>query len=454
MKKTSIGIRRRTGMTLVLAACMLAGIVLAAGRCAAQGPLGLSIGFDNPRVDSTDPGIRYLEMLVTSPQRMNAGLMRPQLPLNIALVIDCSGSMQAERKLETVKSAALSILDQLAPGDRFALITYNHTAQLHISSTPMEDLSDARAIIRGLVAGGSTNLGAGLQLGYDEVRRYARADSMNRVFLLSDGLANNGITSPGVLNDIAAAEARRNVSLSTFGVGVEFNEKLMADLSEYGHGMYYFIEKAGMIQDALTQEFLAARAVVARDIRFAIQLDPGLKVEQVFANSYRINGNQIHVQLGDLSAGELRRLQLRLKMPAMDRGRHEVGTVRLSYRDGEGSGIREESQPLFLEYDHYGAGLAGTLDQGIKERSQVFEARYARDNAALAFDRGKADDARQMLEKSISLMEQSARKSEKIRQELSDSREYLDSLRQNLDRETRARKQKAVRFKTYRLEGC
>ena len=454
MEHTTIGIWRRTGMTLVLAACMLAGIVLAASHCAAQGPLGLSIGFDNPRVDSADPGIRYLEMLVTSPQRMNADLTRPQLPLNIALVIDCSGSMQEEGKLETVKSAALSILDRLAPGDRFALITYNHTAQVHIPSTPMEDLSDARAIIRGLEADGSTNLGAGLQLGYNEVRRNTRADSMNRVFLLSDGLANTGITSPEVLNDIAAAEARRNVSLSTFGVGVEFNEKLMADLSEYGHGMYYFIEKAGMIQDALTQEFLAARAVVARDIQFAIQLDPALKVEQVFANSYRIDGNQIQVQLGDLSAGELRRLQLRLEVPAMDKGRHEVGTVRLRYRDGEGSGIREEIQPLVLEYGRYGARLTGTRDQGIKERAQVFEARYARDNAALAFDQGKADDARRMLEKSISLMEQSAQKSKKIQQELSDSKEYLDSLRQNLGREERAKKQKSVRFKTYRLEGC
>lgn len=454
MEQTAHGIWRRTGIALSLAGCVLACIVLAAGHSAAQSPLGLSIGFDNPRVDSTDPGTRYLELLVTSPQRTDASQLRPQLPLNIALVIDCSGSMQTEGKLETVKTAALSILDRLAPGDRFALITYNQSARVHIPSTSMKDLSDARAIIRGLRAGGSTNLGEGLQMGFAQLRRHARASSMNRVFLLSDGLANHGITAPEQLHDMAAVEARRNISLSTFGVGLEFNEKLMADLSEFGHGMYYFIEQADMIQGALTQEFLAAREVVARDIQCAIRLDPSLVVEQVFANSYRIDGNQVHVRLGDLSAGELRRLQLRLQVPKMAHGRHEVGTVRFSYRDGDGSGVREETQRLYLEYGRYGRALGSTQDQGIGERSQVFEARYTRDEAALAFDQGKNDEARRMLEKSISLMEQSAQKSQKIQRELSDSKEYLDSLRQNLDREARAKKQKAVRFKTYRLEGC
>lgn len=453
MEQNSTGIWR-SGSIILLLACFAFFILLATDGHAAQAPLQLKVGFDNPRVERSAPGVRYLEVLTTTEGAQHARRQGPQLPLNIALVIDCSGSMRGQNKLETVKAAALSILDRLTPGDRFSLITYSSSSQVHIPSTAMEELDEARSIIMGLEPGGGTNLGEGLQAGYAQVRRYAGSNSLNRVFLLSDGLANSGITSPEQLTAIAAQEVGYNVSLSTFGVGLDFNEQLMADLSEYGHGMYYFIAETPMIQEALTQEFLAARSVVARDVQFTIHLDPRITVEKVFANSYQIDGNTVRIQMGDMSAGERRRLQLRLKMPALAAGRQEVGSVQLNYRDGERHRPHQDAKTLVLNYGNYGSSLAASQDSGITERSLVFEARYARDQAAHSFDQGSTADARKMLEKSIALMEQSAQKSKKIQEELSNSREYLDSLQQNLDHSERAQKQKAVRFHRYKLEGC
>ncbi len=454
MEENSTGNRHRLSIVLLLAGFILGPLFMTQEARTAGSPLQLSAGFDNPRVEQNETGIRYLEALVSTERGPALRHARPQLPLNIALVIDCSGSMQQQNKLETVKESALSILDRLRPGDRFALVTYSQSAEVRIPSTAMEDLSEARSIIMGLEPGGGTNLGEGLQTGYSQLRRYASPATLNRVFLLSDGLANTGITASGQLSEIAAAEAAGNISLSTFGVGVEFNEQLMADLSEFGHGMYYFIEEAPMIQEALTQEFLAARAVIARDVQFTLQLDPRLEVEKVFANSYQIDGSTVRIQMGDLSAGELRRLQLRVRTPELRSGNHEVGTVLLRYRDGESNTLRHEEKALVLNSGRFGSRIADSRDTGITERSLVFEARYARDNAAHAFDQGSAGEARRILEKSIALMEQSAQKSRKIQEELGNSKEYLNSLQNNLDHKARAQKQKAVRFQRYRLEGC
>ena len=308
MEQNSTGIRYRHSIVLLLTGFILGVLLMAQEARAAGPPLQLSAGFDNPRVEQGEPGIRYLEALVSTERGSALRDAKPHLPLNIALVIDCSGSMQQQNKLETVKASALSILDRLRPGDRFALVTYSQTAEVRIPSTAMEDLSEAHSIIMGLEPGGGTNLGEGLQTGYDQLRRYAGPATLNRVFLLSDGLANTGVTASDQLSEIAATEAAGNISLSTFGVGVEFNEQLMADLSEFGHGMYYFIEEAPMIQEALTKEFLAARTVIARDVQFTLQLDPGFEVEKVFANSYQIDGSTVRIQMGDLSAGELRRM--------------------------------------------------------------------------------------------------------------------------------------------------
>ena len=126
----------------------------------------------------------------------------------------------------------------------------------------------------------------------------------------------------------------------------------------------------------------------------------------------------------------------------------------LRYRDGESNTLRHEEKALVLNSGRFGSRIADSRDTGITERSLVFEARYARDNAAHAFDQGSAGEARRILEKSIALMEQSAQKSRKIQEELGNSKEYLNSLQNNLDHKARAQKQKAVRFQRYRLEGC
>ena len=160
------------------------------------GPLAVQVAWDNPQVEAGQPGERMLELLVSAPQFPRGGDTPAPTPLNLALVIDTSGSMAQEGKLAMVKTALHRMLDRLRPGDRFALISYNSTSRVCLPSEAVEDMQRARQVIDALQPGGSTNIAAGLAEGYRQIHSHFNATGINRVFLLSDGLANVGETSP------------------------------------------------------------------------------------------------------------------------------------------------------------------------------------------------------------------------------------------------------------------
>ena len=155
----------------------------------------------NPYLLKNSNGEVYLDLRVSGKALEN----QDRKKMNLVLVIDRSGSMASENKLENVKSAALQIIENMNPTDRLAIVIYDDTVQTVLHSTPVENKEQLREIVAGLSPGGSTNLHGGLMQGYAEARRNLRQDSVNRIILLSDGLANAGIVEP----DAITAEAAR-----------------------------------------------------------------------------------------------------------------------------------------------------------------------------------------------------------------------------------------------------
>ena len=434
-------------------------------------PFTFSLALDNARVDCADPGIRYLELLVQSETRC-AQEEKPALPLNIALVLDRSGSMCApcsqprrsqgrrgERevasKLDLVKAATLEILNRLGPNDRFALIAYDSEVDTLIPAGSQANLDQARDIVRGLRPGGCTNLSGGLAAGYEQVQSGVQPQTLNRVFLLSDGLANVGITDPEHLQDLARTAAKDGISLSTFGVGLDFDELLMSSLAEIGHGGYAFLEEGAEIIPALTQEFQAAREVLAKDLRLAITLSGGVRVDRVFSNLFRQEGCLVQAQLGDLSAGELRRVLLRLKMPQLPEGRQLLGMAALSGLDAATGRTLSESRELWAEYGSFGESVAESRNAEIAEQAAIFEARYARFDAAQARDEGRLDEARTLMRMSLQTMKAAAPGSARVQEELAASEEYaafMDADEDAVAPEEARRMQKRARFSRQNLK--
>lgn len=439
-------------LTIFLVILGLVLVPLRQGFASTSGNLTLETSFDNPQVEEKTKSERVLELLMTAPAQVLSSNSR--VSMNIALVIDTSGSMAQEGKLDMVKMAAHDILDQLRPGDRFALVTYNDAAQADIPSEAVESLMHAHRLINALHSGGSTHLAAGLREGYRQLHRHLDTTKINRLFLLSDGLANRGETHPRRLGDLVEQEERNGISLSTFGVGLEFNETLMAELSERGRGMYYFIDEPARIEEILAQAFRSTQEIIAKNVVLQVQLHPAASIHEVYANSYQILPNEITIQAGDLSVGELRRIHIRLTTPALGQGLQQISQVRMHFQQpGQATPITQ-ILPMSLRYGTFGKEIEKTRNWAVSERTKVFEAHYARDRAAQVFDSGDVVTAKRILQESLENLRNAKVHGKKITKELDDTSTYLQSLEQQLDRSERAKCQKSVKYKKYMLEGC
>ncbi len=414
-------------------------------------PVHLRANFDNAYIYSQGAGERYLEIEVVVP----GGVVRPEdyprPPLNIALVLDTSGSMAAANKIGFVKDAARAMIDRLRYGDRFALVAYDDLARVLLPSEALEDRTRAKAIIDRLSPGGSTNLGAGLLEGYRQGRRYYLPEGINRVLLLSDGLANRGITSPRELSRIATGEAGGGISLTTFGVGQDFNEDLLASMSESGRGTYYYIDQAYRIPEMLAREFSLLQRVAAVDVVITIVVRGQIVVSDILGYEFRREGDRYHVHLGSLAAGERRRLMARVTAPQMSAGTHRVGEVRMKYRPAGEKREATSSQELQLHFVNDLATVSGNLNREVSERSAVFEANSARRKAASLVDRGDLDGAKKVLLDSRERLEAAPVQSEAVRDELEENDAYGSAIAEPLSAPERSAIQKGVKYRSYQI---
>jgi Ca-activated chloride channel family protein len=368
----------------------------------------------------------------------------------LVVVIDKSGSMAEARKIDFVREAAHRLVDELQPGDRFALVAYDDRVEVPIPSEAFEDRRLAHRVIEGIGPGGSTNLGGGLVEGFRQVRRGYDPDGINRVLLLSDGLANRGVTSPDELSRIAAAEGESGLSVTTFGVGLSFNEDLLASLAESGRGTYYYIDRAQRIPELLAREFTTLQSVCAADVEVTIEVHAEVVIREVLGYRFRRDGNRYVISLGSLSEGERRRVMCRLAPPRWARGSHRVGEVGVRYVLPGGKRPQSISQELRLNWLEERTAVSREMNRDVTERSAVFQASAARQKAAALVDKGDVAGAQQVLSESKAKLEAAPVQSEAVRKEVGANEGYGRAIAAPLAADEQSAVQKDVKYRSYK----
>lgn len=264
-------------------------------------------------------GTCFILVRVTAPQAAHKA-DRPAL--NLGLVIDRSGSMSGE-KLDYVKMATDYAVDLLDARDRASLVMYDDEVSLLAASQPMtvERRAELHRLIRPIVTGGSTNLGDGWLMGCKEVSGFMQPQALNRALLLTDGLANVGITDLEELARHAKALRQRGVSTTTLGVGADFDEHMLRAIADAGGGHYYFIENPQQIPQVFQAELNEMLTVVARDVVYTLRAPNG--AELVLLNdtyTHTISNAILEVQLGEMASNETREFALRMTLPAVALG--------------------------------------------------------------------------------------------------------------------------------------
>ncbi len=204
---------------------------------------------------------------------------RRRQDLNLTFVVDVSGSMKDQGKLRTVQDALAVLAGELDGLDRVSIVSYNTDARVELRPTPGDD-AQILDVIDELRAGGSTNVEGGLLAGYDLADEMFDRDAVNRVVLLSDGVANVGNTSPDAILDRVGEAARRGIDLVTIGVGIStYNDVLLEQLADQGDGWYAYVDTFDEAERLFRSRLTTSLETVARDVKVQVEFDPDKVLE-------------------------------------------------------------------------------------------------------------------------------------------------------------------------------
>src|SRR5262245_14311859 len=239
----------------------------------------LAVTTDRRLIRANGRSNRFILAQVTAPA---AERKTERLPVNLAFILDRSGSMSGE-KIELAKQTITTALGFLDERDRFSVIAYDDQIDIVVESTPAsaEARKNAAGRIATIDARGSTNLSGGWFRGAEQVALHQAADGVNRCLLVTDGLANKGVTNHDELVTHATQLRDRGVSLTTFGIGADFDEILLQSLADGGGGHFYFVRDAATIRDHLTSEVGETLEVVARDAALEIVHAEDLRIDGI-----------------------------------------------------------------------------------------------------------------------------------------------------------------------------
>ena len=374
-----------------------------------------------------------------------------RVPLNVALVLDRSGSMNGE-KLHQAKEAALTALDYLNEDDIFSLITYDSTVQVLVPATRVGDRYELRRAIESIRARGNTALFAGVGKGAAEVRKFLDDRHVNRVILLSDGLANVGPSSPDELGRLGRRLGREGIAVTTIGLGLGYNEDLMVQLAGNSDGNHVFVEEASDLARIFRNEFGELATVVAQDLTVIIDCAPGVRPLRLLGREGRISGRRVEVRLTQLYAMQEKYLTLEVEVPATVATRKRaLATVALDW-DDLGSHRRERaSMSGEVSFTARKKEVEENLDTEVMAAVSEQQAVVASKEAVKLRDAGKRKEAERLLKKNAAKLKYEARvyQSPKLLQQ---SREMEGDSRKIAKDKDWGRNRKDLRSKQYGIE--
>lgn len=295
------------------------------------GPVHMNPEISNPYVEYKSDR----EMLVN--MKLWGDEVRPvkRPPVNLVLVIDESGSMNERGKMAYAKKAAKSMINNLNSYDRVGIVAYSDYARVISPLQKLKNKSKLRRKIDQIYPTNATNLSSGLIEAIRELKYEDDHRRINKVILLSDGLANRGVTDLYSLSNIASRASSEGIYITTMGLGLHFDEDLMATVAEYGAGNYYFIESPKQIAYIFDKEFGKMSSTIARDAVLEIDLDDDVELEELYGYTYDKKGDKIRIKLGNYYSGQERNIKMSLRVPTGKKGKNDLFTSSLKYTDIE-----------------------------------------------------------------------------------------------------------------------
>lgn len=352
------------------------------------------------------------------------GELPRRAPLNIVLVMDRSGSMASEDKMENAKAAAMQLVNSLRPEDSFSLIAFDDEAQTLLPSVTVKDRARVKKIIAALEAGGGTNIYAGLSSGFREAQKHAGRETINRVLLLSDGEVTAGVKDAAAFQHLVSVNADKDIQTTSVGLGIEFNEDLMLSIARDGKGNYHFIKDGADTRSVFAKELDELTHVVARAVKVRVQLAEGVglvrvlgaetldaaqtkqvkaeerKIDRKVADELGIATNRqndkdesgIKLLIPNFYRGDNHVMMMELSVPR-GFGTRKIADVSVKYKDLVTNTNQEQKSTTAITYTNSRSEAIASINRNVKKNLLGFQTGEALVQAASLIEQGQFANA-------------------------------------------------------------
>lgn len=348
----------------------------------------------SPIILEGTPETNYLKVSLSG-QNVDS---KKRVPINLAIVIDKSGSMSGQR-IEKAREAAILAVNMLNENDTLSIVAYDSKARVIVPATKVDNkLRIIGLINENIYAEGGTALFAGLSKGIKQVENQLTKDKVNRIILLSDGQANIGPSSVDELSQLAIIAAKKNIAITTLGIGSDYNELLMSSIASYSDGNHVFVNNSADLENVFVHEFTDLMSAIAQDVVITIQLKNGVKPVRLLGRDGVIKGNEITVKMNQLFSNQEKYVLLEVIPDKGKVGQEKtLAQVDLKYDNLLENKTENETQEVRISYTKDKKMVDDAIHQDVIVETELQKVALENEKALELYNQGKRDEAQQLL---------------------------------------------------------
>ena len=348
----------------------------------------------SPIILEGTPETNYLKVSLSG-QNIDS---KKRVPINLAIVIDKSGSMSGQR-IEKAREAAILAVNMLNENDTLSIVAYDSEARVIVPATKVDNrLRIIGLINENIYAEGGTALFAGLSKGIKQVENQLTKDKVNRIILLSDGQANIGPSSVDELSQLAIIAAKKNIAITTLGIGSDYNELLMSSIASYSDGNHVFVNNSADLENVFVHEFTDLMSAIAQDVVITIQLKNGVKPVRLLGRDGVIKGNEITVKMNQLFSNQEKYVLLEVIPDKGKVGQEKtLAQVDLKYDNLLENKTENETQEVRISYTKDKKMVDDAIHHDVVVETELQKVALENEKALELYNQGKRDEAQQLL---------------------------------------------------------
>ena len=348
----------------------------------------------SPIILEGTPETNYLKVSLSG-QNVDS---KKRVPINLAIVIDKSGSMSGQR-IEKAREAAILAVNMLNENDTLSIVAYDSEARVIVPATKVDNrLRIIGLINENIYAEGGTALFAGLSKGIKQVENQLTKDKVNRIILLSDGQANIGPSSVDELSQLAIIAAKKNIAITTLGIGSDYNELLMSSIASYSDGNHVFVNNSADLENVFVHEFTDLMSAIAQDVVITIQLKNGVKPVRLLGRDGVIKGNEITVKMNQLFSNQEKYVLLEVIPDKGKVGQEKtLAQVDLKYDNLLENKTENETQEVRISYTKDKKMVDDAIHHDVVVETELQKVALENEKALELYNQGKRDEAQQLL---------------------------------------------------------